>query len=329
MERAGTRYRWRLLRAGPLLLDGGSMFGVIPRTIWTRSIRPDDRNRVALQHNCLLLEGIERDASLGRTRRVLIETGTGDKLPPKLRDIFGIGDRSVEPAVTEAGIEPGAIDDVVVSHLHFDHAGGLTRLCRARETPDWIASPGRGPTMESQAVRLTFPRATVHVQREEWEDALANRAVMTRTYYRDHLEPIAGRVRTWDSPRPFPAGHRAGRNDMPATGVASRLTEVVPGIRVLSVPGHTWGQQGVMFEDETGCTVVFTPDVMPTVHHVGAAYNLGYDVEPYTSMLTRHWLLEEAVRGEWLLVLDHEPGEPRQRVERDGSGWYRLTAAGG
>ena len=63
---------------------------------------------------------------------------------------------------------------------------------------------------------------------------------------------------------------------------------------------------------------------MPTVHHVGSAYNLAYDVEPYTSTLTRHWFLDEAMRNDWLLVLVHEPGNPCVRVREDGKGWYRL-----
>jgi hypothetical protein len=66
---------------------------------------------------------------------------------------------------------------------------------------------------------------------------------------------------------------------------------------------------------------------MPTIHHVGAAYSLGYDVEPYTSMLSRRWFLNEAARGSWLLVLDHEPGNPIQAVRQSGKGWFELSPA--
>ena len=62
-----------------------------------------------------------------------------------------------------------------------------------------------------------------------------------------------------------------------------------------------------------------------TVHHVGGTYNLAYDVEPYTSTVTRHWFLDEAAKNNWLLVLDHEPGNPLQRVRPDGKGWYQLA----
>jgi hypothetical protein len=107
--------------------------------------------------------------------------------------------------------------------------------------------------------------------------------------------------------------------------VALRETPIAPGISVFLTPGHNWGQQAVKFTDTAGRTVVFTPDVMPTVNHVGAAYSLGYDVEPYTSMVTRRWLLEEAARGDWLLVLDHEPGNPCVRVRENGKGWFELV----
>lgn len=299
------------------------MFGVVPRVVWTRSIQPDDRNRIALRHNCLLLETVGDDAGLGRPRRVVIETGTGDKLDEKMRAIFGLEDRTVETAVREAGLDPGVIDDVVVSHLHFDHAGGLTRACRDGEEPDWIAGAGRQP-LATDRVKLTFPNATIHVQAREWADALANRSVMTRTYYLDHLEPIADRVRLVDSPRPFPLGVVPERDELPRTPVEYRMTEVLPGIRVFLAPGHTWGQQAILFEDDRRRTVVFTPDVIPSVHHVGAAYSLAYDVESYTSMVTKRWFLDAAATRNWLLVLDHEPGAPLQRVGADGRGWFAL-----
>jgi glyoxylase-like metal-dependent hydrolase (beta-lactamase superfamily II) len=102
------------------------------------------------------------------------------------------------------------------------------------------------------------------------------------------------------------------------------MSEPVPGVKVFLTPGHTWGQQAVGFTDEQGRFIVFTPDVMPTAAHLGAAYSLAYDVEPYTSMLSRRWLLEAAAAGGWILVLDHEPGDPIRRVIRNDKGWFDL-----
>lgn len=303
-------YDWTLLRAGTFRLDGGGMFGVIPRVVWTRAVQPDDRNRVELQHNCLLLEG----GPPGGRKRVLIECGTGGKLDDKMREIFALEDRTVEDAVREAGTDPAQIDAAIVSHLHFDHAGGLTRRPRNGENGG-----------EHNAVP-TFPSAEVFVQRREWEDALAARSVMTKTYYRDHLDPIRDRVRCVESPPPFEPGQTPDPTDSPAAPLNERATQILPGIDVFLVPGHTWGQQAVRFTDTKGRTVVFTPDLMPTVHHVGTAYSLAYDVEPYTSMVTKRWFLEEAAEQDWLLVLDHEPGNPLQRVRRTEKGWFELRS---
>lgn len=311
------------------------MFGLIPRVVWSRAAPPDERGRISVQHNCLLLEagGAPSAGADGASgpKLVLIEVGTGDKMDEKSRDIFSLERRSISDALHEADCLPGDIGAVVTTHLHFDHSGGLTRLCRPGETPDWHgpASSTAG-SRPDHGVKLTFPNATVYTQVREWNDALANKSVMTRTYFKDHLEPIKERLKLVDSPRPFPTGYVPGRDELPLTPIANRATKLpgVPGVSVFLAPGHTWGQQAVMFQDTAGRTVVFTPDVMPTVNHVGAAYSLGYDVEPYTSMVTRRWFLEAAAESNWLLVLDHEPGNPCQRVKRNEKGWYELVADG-
>ncbi|MEO0629678.1 MAG: MBL fold metallo-hydrolase, partial [Planctomycetota bacterium] len=226
-EAMTTTYSWQLLRAGRFLLDGGGMFGIIPRSVWTRSITPDDQNRIELMHNCLLLNGG------GRT--VVIEAGTGDKLDAKMSGIFGLDGRTIESEVVGAGTDLSDINAVIVSHLHFDHAGGLTRRARDGETPDWVAGP-REASGDRNEVMLTFPNAEVIVQKQEWTDALNNDAVMTKTYYKDHLLPLeiplAGerpRLRLVESPIPFPVGHRPHRAESPTAPITNRLTEVLPG----------------------------------------------------------------------------------------------------
>jgi glyoxylase-like metal-dependent hydrolase (beta-lactamase superfamily II) len=273
------------------------MFGVIPRVIWSKAITPDDRNRITVAHNCLLLAN--------DNHRILIETGSGNKLDEKMRAIFGLTDYTIAEALRDAGCACEDVGHVIVSHLHFDHAGGLTRRV-------------------GDKVELSFPGARIITQKQEWHDAIENNSVMTRTYYRDHLDPIRDRVALVDSAPPFDSAHHPDKDALPGTTVQQRMTRVLPGIDVFLVPGHTWGQQAIAFRDEQDRTIVFTPDVMPTIHHVGAAYNLAYDVEPYTSTLSRRWLLDEAMKNEWLLFLDHEPGNPLVRVRADGKGWYKL-----
>ncbi len=333
---ASVRYTFRLLRAAEFWLDGGSMFGLVPRAVWSKMAPPDDRGRIPVQHNCLLLERAGPlspppsatgagtpggEGGLIEPRRVLIEVGTGNKLDAKMRDIFALQDRYIVDALREAGCEPESIEAVVVSHLHFDHAGALTRRPREEEMASLTE------VQRAHNAVPTFPKAVIHSQQREWADALANRSVMTRTYYRDHLEPVAHQIKTVDSPRPFPTGYIPDRDELPALPLEYRLTPILPGISVFLVPGHTWGQQAVMFTDTQGRTVVFTPDVMPTVNHVGQAYSLGYDVEPYTSMVSRRWFLTEAARRDWVLCLDHEPGNPLQRVRENTKGWFDLVPA--
>jgi glyoxylase-like metal-dependent hydrolase (beta-lactamase superfamily II) len=260
------QYQWTLLRAGRLHLDGGGMFGVVPKTIWSSMTEVDALNRIPLQTNCLLLEG--GDVT------VLVETGFGAKWSDKERGFYDLERRTVVDALAERGVAPTDVDHVVVTHLHFDHAAGLTHLD------------------DSGAAVATFANATVHVQRREWEDALANRSTMTRTYLESHLRPVADRIR-----------------------LADGEAEILAGVRVLPLPGHTWGQQGVCFEDDRG-TVCFPGDLMPTANHVGLAFSMGYDMLPHENMLTKGRLLERAEAEGWRIALDHEPGDAVRRVAR-------------
>lgn len=257
-------YDWTLLRAGAFRLDGGSMFGVVPRALWTRMVTPDDQNRIDLQSNCILARHDDR--------LVLIETGYGGKWSDKERGIFHMERRTILDALRDVNVAPAEITHVIVTHLHFDHAGGLTHL-DDRDEP--VSS---------------FPNAEIIVQQTEWDDALANKSTMTRTYLRSHLDPVASQVRTVDG-----------------------AAEVVPGITVWPVPGHTWGQQAIRFHDAEG-VVAYVGDVMPTVHHVGLPFSIAYDMLPYDNMVTKRALLEQAASEDWRLVLDHEPGDPVVRV---------------
>lgn len=257
-------YEWRILRAGRLHLDGGSMFGVVPKSMWSKLVVPDELNRIPLQTNCLLL----KRSTVGDqpSDYVLIETGFGSKWTDKERGFYDLERRDIINALCEAGVSSEQIAHVIVTHLHFDHAAGLTRMNK-----------------EGAAVPV-FENADIFVQRREWDDALANKSTMNRTYLRDHLDPIADRVRPVDGE-----------------------VDVLPGITVWPMPGHTWGQQAVRFNDARG-TVVFAGDVLPTVNHVGLPFSLAYDMEPYTSMMSKKRLFMQAVANDWRLVLDHEPG---------------------
>ena len=142
-------WSWKLLRAGTIRLDGGGMFGVVPKTIWSKMIAPDDLNRISLQTNCLLLD----DGS----KKVLIETGFGDKWSDKERGFYDLERRTVVDALGEVGCDPAAIDLVIVTHLHFDHAAALTR-CGTRRRPPSRLREGR-PGACAASSPLLAPRS--------------------------------------------------------------------------------------------------------------------------------------------------------------------------
>ncbi len=275
-----THWTWTVLRAGSFRLDGGSMFGLIPRTIWERWASPDDRNRIPLHANCVLLRRGDE--------HVLIEAGFGDKWGDKERSIYDLEHRTVVDALRDQGVDPDAISTIVLSHLHFDHAAGLTV---ERE-------PG-----VAESITSNYPNAKIVVQRREWADALANRSTMTRTYLPTHLAPIERQLQLADGQ------HRVSEH-----------------LWVEPLPGHTWGMQLVAFRDGQGI-VVFGGDIMPTSAHVHRSASMGYDMLPHEVMLQKGRFLRRASEEGWRLVLSHDPHSPIQRVEPDGKDWFRLVAA--
>jgi glyoxylase-like metal-dependent hydrolase (beta-lactamase superfamily II) len=157
--------RLTILSAGTLWLDGGAMFGVVPKTLWAKLRPPDERNRIRLGMNVLLVD----DGS----KRTLIDNGAGTKWDAKQREIYGFSVRSPEEMLKPAGLTPADIDVVVDSHLHFDHAGGNTeRDASGRVVP-------------------SFPNARYVVQQGELEFARSDNERIRASYKRDDFEPVA------------------------------------------------------------------------------------------------------------------------------------------
>ena len=156
--------RITILSAGTLWLDGGAMFGVVPKVLWAK-LRPlDERNRIRLGMNVVLVED--------GTRRTLIDNGAGTKWDAKQRDIYGFTLRSPEEFLEPAGLTPADVDIVLDSHLHFDHAGGNTAFDAA----------GR--------VVPSFPNARYVVQEGELAFARSDNERIRASYIRDNFEPV-------------------------------------------------------------------------------------------------------------------------------------------
>ena len=203
--------RVTVLHDGTIALDGGAMFGVVPRVVWEKRDPPDERNRVTLGLNVALIES--------GGQRVLVDTGMGERWSEKEARMYRI-DRSTTllGGLRARGLGPEDIDVVVNTHLHFDHAGGNTRLEGGRVVP-------------------VFPRARYVVQRGEWDDATHPHERNRASYRADDFVPVAD----------------AGQLDL-VDGEA----EVAPVVRAVRVGGHTTHHQMVVVESGGETLVVPT-----------------------------------------------------------------------
>jgi glyoxylase-like metal-dependent hydrolase (beta-lactamase superfamily II) len=260
-------YRVRFLSGGRFRLDGGAMFGVVPKTLWSRVAPADEKNRIQMGMNCLLIEG--------EGKRVLVDAGSGAKNDPKFRDIYAIErpERLIED-LAALGLAPGDVDTVALTHLHFDHCGGGT---------------SRG---EDGVVRPTFPRARYHVRRQEWHDAHHANERNRASYFAENYDPLeaSGQLTIHDGDQ-----------------------EILPGVTMRGLPGHTLGHQGVFF-DLPGGRALYTVDLVPTVAHLPLPYIMGYDLYPMTTLETKRAILSQATRENWLLLFEHDPEVMAVRV---------------
>ena len=156
------------LPGGDFRLDGGAMFGLVPKALWQRTVPADEHNRICLSCNCLLLK-------MGRAL-VLLDTGFGERFSPRDRTLYGMdGVQTLRGSLAAAGVAPEAITMVALTHLHFDHFSG----CLVEEPTD---------------LTPLFPNAIHAVQRGEWDDALAGRSTMKNSYRPEELHALARQV---------------------------------------------------------------------------------------------------------------------------------------
>lgn len=247
-------------------LDGGAMFGSVPKNLWSKRIAPDDLNRIPMCCRVMLLEG--------EGRKILIDVASGNKWSEKLRSIYGI-------VPTFDGLlsdKFSGVTDVILSHLHFDHGGGITQLVDGR-------------------VVLTFPDATVYLQRANYEQAQNPGVREKASYLPDHVLPLKDAK----------------------LHLVDGAAEILPGIHVGRVDGHTVGMQYVRVGEGSGA-VVFVADLIPTAHHLSVPYVMGYDMCAATSIREKEEFLTKAVTEDWTLVFEHDVDTVAAKITRDERG---------
>ena len=264
---------------GFFYLDGGAMFGVVPKTFWEKKTPPDERNRIRMAMRCLLVRG---------PRTMLIDAGCGDKMTPKQAEIFRFErDYNLQHSLPAAGVSPDAIDVVLATHLHFDHAGGFTE-----RAPDG-------------SVRPRFSGAQYIVRRGEFEDAMNPNERTRGSYFFENYKPLA---------------------DHHVLQLVDDDVTIMPGVRVRRTGGHTMHHQMVLIES-AGKTAVFAADLLPTAAHLPEVWVMGYDLFPLDTLNFKRAFLREAIEREYLIIFEHDPDIAAGYIrERDGKRYVEAVA---
>lgn len=273
----------KTLDTGPFKLDGGAMFGVVPKSIWQKLSPADDRNRCNWALRNLLIETTDAE---GRPRLMLVDTGAGDKQDARFFGYYDLPNgKSLTAAIEQAGYSANDVTDVLLTHLHFDHAGGAVRWADAGHT----------------RLEATFPQATYWSHSGQWDWATNPNPRERATYLRENFMPLHanGQLRFTD---------RDNLN--------------LPGIALLYMDGHTEKMILPLFKPtpDQPRTVVFCADLIPSAAHIPIPYVMGYDVRPLVTMDEKTELLNRAVDEDWLLVFDHDPTCEAATVERTEKG---------
>jgi glyoxylase-like metal-dependent hydrolase (beta-lactamase superfamily II) len=299
-------YRVEIIPDTEFRLDGGAMFGVVPRVVWERVAPPDENNRIRMNMNCVFID-------TGKDK-ILIETGIGEKWSQKQIEMYGIfRDKPLAETLFEkTGCKPEDITIVVNTHLHFDHAGGNTIGATTgpvgvpptngeRETTGAVGVP---PTTDeerdaprSSQVVPQFPNARYLVSASELAHAENPHERDRASYLPENWQP------------------------MQETGQLEPMADnydVVPGLQMQTIRGHSETMQTWRL-DRGGKTMYGFADLIPTRHHVPLPWIMGYDLYPTETLAFKKEILPKAVEEEWLCLFYHDLEHPVCRLsEVDG-----------
>lgn len=269
-----------VLSDGHYFLDGGAMFGVVPKPLWEKRAPADSQNRILLGLNTVIVRTGQHT--------VAIETGIGNKLPPKLNEIYG-AQQQLPRAFEAAQIRPEEVDIVINSHLHFDHCGwNTTRTADGRIVPTF------------RNARYFAHRGEVahgHLQLER--DAIS--------YISDNYDRLiaSGQMTLLDTE-------------------PGETTPIVPGISVECFPGHTAQLLAIHIEPggtgSSGPHACYISDLIPTSAHLDITWVMGYDLDPVTCIAERKRFYQRAIPEKWLVLFTHDHHVPFAHIQLNDKG---------
>lgn len=260
------------IETGLFKLDGGAMFGVVPKSIWNKLNPADDNNMCEWALRCLLL--VEGD------KRILIDTGMGNKQDERFFSHYYLsGDDSLESSLGILGFTPADITDVILTHLHFDHCGGAI----VREEDELVPA---------------FPNAHYWSNEAHWQWATQPNAREKASFLKDNILPIAssGKLQMVDS----------SNIDLVDGRLASCASHILPELSFRFANGHTRGMMLPQIQ-YNGYTIVYMADLLPSTGHIPLPYVMAYDMFPLLTLDEKSAFLNEAVDNQYILFFEHDP----------------------
>ena len=251
-----------IIETGLFKLDGGAMFGVVPKKLWQRLNQPDENNLCTWSMRCLLVE------TAGR--KILIDTGMGDKQDARFRSHFHPhGEDNMEASLRQKGFALEDITDVFLTHFHFDHVGGAVKY------------DDKGKLVP------TFPNATYWSNKKHYDWALTPNPRERASFLKENFVPLqeAGVLKFID--------------------VQKEDVNWLPNFDVRYVYGHTEAMMLPILKGKNH-TMVYCADLLPSSGHLGAPYVMSYDLRPLVTMEEKKRLLGEALEQNTLLFLEHD-----------------------
>lgn len=267
------------INTGYFKLDGGAMFGVVPKSIWNKLNPADENNMCNWALRCLLIEDGDR--------LILIDTGNGTKQDDKFWSHYYLhGNETLHSSLAKHGFSADDITDVILTHLHFDHCGGAVDL------------------INGQSV-TAFKNATYWSNEAHWNWAVKPNAREKASFLKENILPIqeSGQLKFiehWWQKNTGSVGW--------SVTIDNRLPEVPfsENISIRFVSGHTEAMMlpQIKYKDKT---IVYMADLLPSAAHIPLPYVMGYDMFPLTTLNEKKMFLEEAVAGDYILFFEHDP----------------------